>query len=77
MIPNIIVDNFFSNTDKIRDIGLSLDYNVDEKNYPGERATVPEPLAQQIQEKILSLVIDLQEEYVKWTTNLHFQKISA
>ena len=76
MIPNIIVDNFFSNPDKIRDIALSLDYNIDNQNYPGQRAKVPDSIAQQIQEKILSLIIDLQDQAIKWTTNLHFQKIS-
>jgi len=73
---NIVIDNFFKDPDKIRKYGLSLNY-VNHENYPGTRAFVEDDtLNQQIQEKILNAIIDLQSQEVKWSTNLYFQKTS-
>ena len=76
MIPSIIVDNFFTNPDKIRELALSLDYNEDRPTYPGVRAAIPEPYRQQIIEKILSLLFNLNNERVEWDIDLKFQKIT-
>lgn len=76
MIPNIIVDNFLKDPDKLREYALSLNYDMNEPLYPGVRVNVPEPFRQQIIEKTLNLICNLNNEKVEWNIELYFQKIN-
>ena len=73
---NIVIDNFFKDPDKIREYALSLNYDLKGSNYPGVRANIPEPLKQQIIEKVLSLFFNFNKEYVEWDIHLSFQKVN-
>jgi len=78
MIPNIVIDNFFVDPDKVKDYGLSLEYKENDSNYPGTRALFDnDNLRQGIEEKILSVLFDFKQEKIEWDTNLAFQKVSA
>ena len=80
-MPVTIVDNFFDNPDKIRDYGLSLDFEKDsDGRWPGVRTKplheINNPLFQHICNKILAIYFGPNEaSSITWLASCAFQKV--
>lgn len=81
-IPTCIIrDNFFKEPHKILEYANSLDFCVDEINYPGIRtedlSVLNRPLFESIIEKVLWNIFDLQSFRTNYHALLSFQKINS
>ena len=81
-MPITILDNFFDNPDKIRDYGLSLEFEKDPRGgWPGVRTKplheINQPLFNAICKRIISLHFDLEnvDNVMSWQTHICFQKV--
>tara|TARA_R100001086_G_scaffold186885_1_gene105038 strand:+ start:1834 stop:2502 length:669 start_codon:yes stop_codon:yes gene_type:complete len=80
--PNLCVDNFFQDPDKIVDYANSLDYfKGKENNYPGTRTGYMHEINPEFFEfsclKILSLLYPNEHKTLKWHALQTFQKVPA
>lgn len=80
--PHIIVDNFFTYPDKIREFGLAQSFYTDpEGRWPGVRTdylheTNPE-FCHKLLNKVFSLTQNIHKEPPEYLCSLHFQKVDA
>lgn len=77
--PTTVVDNFFDNPDKIRQIALEQSYDTDRHGVINGLRSKPftvilPELQEQIREKILSLFYDLDRDYVETKIRCYFHK---
>ena len=78
MYPNLIVDNFFEQPDKIIDCSLNLEYGVsDDGSWPGVRSNflhlVNQRLFEYISKKITYIFYD---SYPTYNYSINFQKVN-
>lgn len=80
--PVVVVDNFFDDPDKVRQLALSMDYTPDERGtYPAvrsEKLHINHPaFFDSVCRKILSLYYDLSYQgNINWKVNMSFQKVN-
>lgn len=80
--PLTIVDNFFDDPDKIRNLALRMSYTPDERGtYPAVRSEQlyinNKPLFDLVCRKILSIYYDLHSnQSINWNVNMSFQKVN-
>jgi len=82
LVPNIIVDDFFTYPNKVRELALSLPYYKDTKHrWPGLRT---DPLYEihptffyKTLNKVFSLTQDIDSDSPNYTCSLFFQKTNA
>ena len=80
--PNLCVDNFFQEPDKVGDYANSLNFfKPKESNYPGTRTKFMHEIDYKFFEftslKILSLLYPNEYTNLKWTAHQSFQKVPA
>ena len=78
MYPNLIVDNFFEQPDKIIDCSLNLEYGIsDDGSWPGVRSNflhlINERLFEYISKKITYIFYD---SYPSYNYSINFQKVN-
>ena len=73
----IVHDGFFNNPDKVREWGLTLDYQHPDGTYPGVRTCCTKHLHKKFFEATASKLISLWGNYKReeWDLQLQFQKI--
>lgn len=82
IVPNIIVDNFFTYPDKIREFGLAQPFYKDPQGrWPGVRTDylheANSEFCHKLLNKIFSLTQNIHMESPDYTCSLHFQKVDA
>jgi len=80
--PNLCVDNFFQEPDKVVEFANSLKFaNLDGHNYPGKRTQFMHSINYEFFEfstlKILSLLYPNEYKNLKWSAHQNFQKVPA
>jgi hypothetical protein len=80
--PVVVMDNFYSNPDEIREYALSLEYFPAEENrHPGKRTKPLHEIDQTFNDfcisKFLSLYYNLDNTFVQWNVQTRFQLIES
>ncbi len=79
IIPVTVVDNFFDDPDKVRQLALAQNYTRSPGHYPGYRSNridhIDQNFEREFTEKALSFFFDFNHHEVTWTIESSFQSI--
>jgi len=78
LFPTSIVDNFYNDADAVRELALSLPFDVNENSYPGNRTKGLHDIAPEFFEHFCNKLFSLYYDYytpVKWNVATSFQLI--
>ena len=78
LFPTLVVDNFYDNVDAVRELALSLSFDVSENSYPGKRTKGLHEVAPKFFEYSCNKLFSLYYDYytpVKWNVATSFQLI--